>query len=212
MAKRVDARDSGASRSLANARRAMVWLRAKAPDAALIVLGGALGTAARVGAGWVVERWLGHVVPGAIAEILLVNVSGSFVLGILAGVVPVAMRHRHPHWLVGGIGFLGAYTTFSSLAYGSVQLLRSGQTAAGLLYPLGSLALGVVAVGLGDLLGASIARQRPHGAAPPHNDPGPEPIATILDAEAWAEDLLHASEGSPANESSQAEAARDGTR
>lgn len=133
------------------------WLRAKLLDVALIMLGGALGTAARVGASWAVERWLGNTLP---YDILLVNVSGSFLLGALAGLVPAQARHQHPHWLVGGIGFLGAYTTFSSLAYGSVRLLEAEQVTAGLLYPLGSVALGVAAVGSGDLMGAWVARRR----------------------------------------------------
>ena len=179
-------------------------MRAKAADVALIVLGGALGTAARVAASWAVDRWLGHTLP---YDILLVNVSGAFVLGVLAGVIPARTRHRHPHWLIGGIGFLGAYTTFSSLAYGSVQLLAAGQTTAGLLYPLGSVALGVAAVGLGDVAGTWIARRRrvheavggDASAAPATTgqrtlDERARPTDTLNAVEAWAERLLEDAE------------------
>jgi CrcB protein len=128
----------------------------KALEVALVVLGGALGTTARVLAGWAVDAWLGHGLP---YDILLVNVTGAYLLGALAGLVPASVRHQHPHWLVWAVGFLGAYTTFSSLAYGSVALLRAGRTLDGLLYPLGSLALGMLATGLGDLTGAWVQRQ-----------------------------------------------------
>ncbi|HEY7832750.1 MAG TPA: CrcB family protein [Ktedonobacterales bacterium] len=172
-------------------------MRAKSADAAMIIVGGALGTAARVAASWAVGRWLGHALP---YDILLVNVSGSFVLGALAGLVPTEVRHRHPHWLIGGIGFLGAYTTFSSLAYGSVQLLAAGQTAAGVLYPLGSVALGVAAVGLGDLAGVWLANRRRAAdqastfASGREAQPDAHPAETIEAVEAWAERLLDGGE------------------
>ncbi|HEV7129440.1 MAG TPA: hypothetical protein VGN32_18540, partial [Ktedonobacterales bacterium] len=51
-------------------------------------------------------------------------------------------------------GFLGGFTTFSSLAYGSVALLRAGRTLDGLLYPLG------------DLTGAWVRRQTSPPAPP----------------------------------------------
>lgn len=161
------------------------WLRAKALDMALIVVGGALGTAARVGASLAVGRWLGNALP---YDILLANVSGSFLLGALAGLVPAETRHRHPHWLVGGIGFLGSYTTFSSLAYGSVRLLTAGQVTAGLLYPLGSVALGVMAVGLGDLTGAWMARRRTNAGGDHRH--ASATTDTIEAVEEWAEGLL----------------------
>lgn len=185
----------------------LAWLRGKALDVALILLGGALGTAARVGASWAAGRWLGHLLPAAILDILLVNVSGSFLLGVLAGVVPAEARHRHPHWLVGSIGFLGAYTTFSSLAYGSVELLRAGQTAVGLLYPLGSLALGVAAVGLGDLVGVWMTRRRDIEM----NGSGDAPLGRserLAEVDEWAEGLLDDNE-SAADAPPRAEAARE---
>jgi hypothetical protein len=51
------------------------------------------------------------------------------------------------------VGFLGAYTTFSSLALGNVLLFADGQWLPALLYMLISIVGGVVAVLLGDLLG-----------------------------------------------------------
>ena len=48
-----------------------------------------------------------------------------------------------------GTGFLGGYTTFSTLSYDSQSLFRGGQTRAAWLNTLGSLALGVIAAALG---------------------------------------------------------------
>ena len=161
----------------------LAWLRGKALDVALILLGGALGTAARVGASWAAGRWLGHLLPAAILDILLVNVSGSFLLGVLAGVVPAEARHRHPHWLVGSIGFLGAYTTFSSLA------------------------LGVAAVGLGDLVGVWMTRRRDIEM----NGSGDAPLGRserLAEVDEWAEGLLDDNE-SAADAPPRAEAARE---
>ena len=184
----------------AGSRTRRARIASRALDVALVLLGGALGTAARVVAGWVVGAWLGNQLP---YDTLLVNVTGAYVLGLLAGLVPAAVRHRHPHWLVWAVGFLGAYTTFSSLAYGSVVLLRAGRTLDGLLYPLGSLALGVLAVGAGDLTGAWLQRRRAarnvargmhmRATAPSEHTHGAAHTA-LAEAEAWAEDLLEDTE------------------
>lgn len=67
---------------------------------------------------------------------------------------------RHPHRLVGVVGFLGAYTTFSGLARGSVQLFDSGRLLSGVLYPLASVAIGLISVSAGDRAGALLLRRR----------------------------------------------------
>lgn len=51
------------------------------------------------------------------------------------------------------VGFLGAFTTFSTYVYESFTLLSKGQWIFGLLDLLGGTLLGVVAVGLGILFG-----------------------------------------------------------
>lgn len=103
--------------------------------------------------------------PGAHAafpyDILFINLSGAFLLGLLFGLyehgAPVSQDVR----LTLGTGFLGAYTTFSSYMVGTDQLLAQGSLLAGMLYVLGSLAGGVlVAFGGFRVAGLGWARWR----------------------------------------------------
>jgi CrcB protein len=83
---------------------------------------------------------------------LLVNISGSLALGLLAG---AATAHALPvSWgLVVGTGFLGGYTTFSTFVYETFRLLEEGSRLEGALNTLGTVAAGTVAAGLGLWLG-----------------------------------------------------------
>jgi CrcB protein len=58
--------------------------------------------------------------------------------------------------LVLGTGFLGGYTTFSTLSYDTHSLFRSGQTRAAWLNALGSLGIGVASAALGLWCGAHL--------------------------------------------------------
>lgn len=81
---------------------------------------------------------------------LIVNVSGSLLLGFLTG---LALYHGFgPHDLdVAGIGLCGGYTTWSAASWESVHLLRDGHRSEAILYTFGGLAacLAVAAAGLG---------------------------------------------------------------
>jgi fluoride exporter len=81
---------------------------------------------------------------------LLVNASGSVLLGFLTG---LSMYHGFgPHDLdVAGVGLCGGYTTWSTASWESVHLHRDGHRSEAWLYSLGGLALclGVAAAGIG---------------------------------------------------------------
>jgi fluoride exporter len=83
---------------------------------------------------------------------LVVNVSGSFLLGVL---VAVAARTALPPavTVVAATGFLGAYTTFSTWVYETVRLAQEGARLAALGNAVGSLLAGVIAAGAGLALG-----------------------------------------------------------
>lgn len=120
----------------------------------LVGIGGFFGAIARyVVDTWVAER-AGVTFPFGT---LVVNLSGSFVLGVLfalaleRGMLPAEIRAPIL------IGFIGAYTTFSTLALESWRLLENGSYALGLANLVGSMALGIVAVAAGLLLGRAFA-------------------------------------------------------
>ena len=99
---------------------------------ALAFLGAAAaGAVARAEAG---RRWNRH--DGFALGTLMVNVSGSFLLGLLSETMP-------PVLTVLGVGALGAYTTFSSFARDTVALAELGRLWLAAAYVAASALLGI---------------------------------------------------------------------
>ena len=109
----------------------------------LVVLGGAVGALARHEATTVLRR-RGARASGAT---LLVNVPGSLLLGLVAGVV----HSGGPQWLLwlAGVGFCGGFTTFSSHAVEVAAALRENRGRHAVVDLLLSVVLGVAAAWLG---------------------------------------------------------------
>ena len=85
--------------------------------------------------------------------ILVVNLSGSFVLGVLAG--SAAHHGVSATWLtVAGTGLIGAYTTFSTFTFDTVRLLESREWAPAAVNVVVSLGAGLGAAALGLALGS----------------------------------------------------------
>ena len=84
---------------------------------------------------------------------LLVNVTGSFLLGVVTGLV---LDHGlgSSEQLVVGTGLLGAYTTFSTFTLESLSLLQGGETAAAVRTVTGSVIAGALAAAAGWALAA----------------------------------------------------------
>lgn len=108
--------------------------------------GGFLGANARYWlGGWISDRY-GAVFPYAT---LVINITGSFILGLFITLIteryiaPPALR------LAVAIGFVGAYTTFSTFEYETLALLRSGSLLRALLNVVLSVVAGFIAVWLG---------------------------------------------------------------
>jgi CrcB protein len=123
--------------------------------ASIPTLGLALSVAACGGAGAVLRAMLIHHIASARADPLpmgtmVVNASGSLILGFLTG---LALYHGlGPHALsILGVGLCGGYTTWSTASWESVHLARSGHLQAALTYTFGALAVCLLtnAAGLG---------------------------------------------------------------
>lgn len=87
--------------------------------------------------------------------ILVVNLSGAFVLGLLYG---AGVARYWPEWLAIGVqtGVIGAYTTYSTWAVDSVTLARGGTARAAVLNLAGSLTAGVLLAWGGASLGSAL--------------------------------------------------------
>jgi CrcB protein len=84
---------------------------------------------------------------------MVINVSGSFALGLLTGLASAHLAGA-PWLTVLGVGLLGGYTTFSTASVESVRLLMNRRWAAGLINGVGMLLLATAAAYLGLALGA----------------------------------------------------------
>ena len=83
-----------------------------------------------------------------------INVVGSLLLGIVMVVGP--SRLSATTTLALGVGFLGAFTTFSTFSYETVTMFRDGRPIAALAYVAVSTVLGVAAAAIGYRLGQSL--------------------------------------------------------
>ena len=87
---------------------------------------------------------------------MLINITGSLFLGWFMTIadqriaIPTALK------LAIATGFVGAYTTFSTYMYETDDMLRKGAGTSAMLYLLGSLILGLVAVRAGVILGQKL--------------------------------------------------------
>ncbi len=122
-----------------------------AMDVLWVGLGGGVGAIVRYGLGlWIVGR-LGPAFP---FHTLLINVTGSFLIGILLTLLTERFL-VDPAWrLLLVVGFLGGYTTFSSYTFEALALLEAGERLGAVLYVVASNGLGLAAA----LLGIVIAR------------------------------------------------------
>ncbi|MDX2033479.1 MAG: fluoride efflux transporter CrcB [Blastocatellia bacterium] len=113
----------------------------------LVLLGGALGAGCRYGVSLLVASLIG--VRQFPVATFLINVSGSFLIGVLAEWFDARANASPDLRAAILVGLLGGYTTFSSFSLETFNLLRDGAWAKALLYPVASLTLGLLAVWCG---------------------------------------------------------------
>lgn len=124
-------------------------VRAQPGVLAVIALGGALGALARYG----ITRWI-HVAKDTFPwATFWTNISGAFVLGLFLTVVIErfpARRYPRPFF---AIGFLGAFTTFSTMAVETVTLVKDGHALLGIAYLCVSIVAGLLVAYAGIVAG-----------------------------------------------------------
>jgi len=111
----------------------------------LVLLGGAVGAPLRYLADLAVQSRHDSVFPWGT---FVVNVAGSLVLGLVAG---LAYAGSAPGWVLTlvGTGFCGALTTYSTFGYETVRLVQDGARWTAMANALGSLAAGLAACAAG---------------------------------------------------------------
>lgn len=118
-----------------------------------IAIGGALGSIARFWVGSTIASRMGIKFPYGT---LIVNLSACLVIGFTLSLlgkradIGIAWRYLIP------VGFIGAYSTFSTYEWETLSILRSGAFVLGALYAGGSLILGLLAVWAGSMLGEAL--------------------------------------------------------
>jgi CrcB protein len=119
-----------------------------------VALGGAVGSVARF---WLAAAMAALTGPRFPWGTLLINVVGSFVIGWFGALTAAAGPLDVPPGvrLLVLVGLCGGFTTFSSFSLQTLELLQAGEVLPAGAYILGSVALCLLSVWLGVLLGRS---------------------------------------------------------
>jgi CrcB protein len=136
------------------------WLVALvANKVVMLSLGGALGTNARY---WL-ARWCNEATwnPAYPLGTFVINVSGSFILGLVSVIFLERLPPEHRDWyLLLGTGFCGGYTTFSTFELETLNLLRSNSWRMAAANVICSVVVGFVGVWLGFKLAGVLFPER----------------------------------------------------
>jgi fluoride exporter len=127
--------------------------------AALVLIGGTFGAAAREA----VEQAIHPAGSGFPTATFLINMAGALCLGTLLEALVRSGRdvgwRRHAR-LLGGTGFCGAFTTYSTFAVETVQLFRADHPGIAVIYVAATILGGLVATTTG--IAAAAGFQRRH--------------------------------------------------
>jgi fluoride exporter len=132
------------SEDLAKAQMTKYWM---------VGIGGFVGSIARFWLGAYITYRMGARFPYGT---FVINISGSFLIGLV-----VTLLAERTHWgpnliYLVPIGFIGAYTTFSTFEFEAFRSVRNGDLLLTFLYVLLSVAVGFLAVWLGVVCGRAL--------------------------------------------------------
>lgn len=117
-----------------------------------LALGGALGTLSRYYVQGRVADWT--IAPGA--GVFVVNIIGSFMIGLFLTLSEERFLWPAQLRLLVAVGFLGGFTTFSTLSWETLQMLELRDVVGASVNVGGSIVCGLLAVYLGSVLGRAI--------------------------------------------------------
>lgn len=130
-------------------------------DYAAVGVGGAIGTAARIGLESSIRNAVGSL-GGLPLGMLTINLVGALLLGVVYTVLvarelttPRAQRFR----AFLGVGCIGGFTSYSALATAAASMVASGQWMLAAGYGLGTVVLGAGATWVGVLIGQAMRRR-----------------------------------------------------
>lgn len=107
-----------------------------------VAAGGAFGALCRYAAITGVNSWMGRDFPYGT---MVVNILGSFLMGLLLGVIASMLPRGRELYLLAGVGALGGFTTFSAFAFDSFLLIEKGLLIQAFIYMAGSVLLALIA-------------------------------------------------------------------
>jgi len=119
--------------------------------AVLVAVAGGLGAASRFAVDGVVRSRLATMFP---LGTVIINLSGSFLLGLLAGLVAAGLPSEAQ--ILAGTGFLGGYTTFSSASVETLRLIQERRAAAVIANGLGMVVLATILAFFGLIIGSAL--------------------------------------------------------
>jgi CrcB protein len=118
---------------------------------AIVFLGGGIGAAIRYGINLSAMRWFGTAFPFGT---LLINVTGSLIMGVVAGYFAFKGDASQNWRLFLTTGILGGYTTFSAFSLDAALLYQRGEVSLAATYVLASVVLSIA----GLFAGLALAR------------------------------------------------------
>ena len=116
----------------------MIWI---------IGIGGALGAAARFIVGNIINKRTKIAYPFPLGT-WIINIAGSFLLGLITQLY-LSNNIGEWLWLFGGVGFCGAFTTFSTFGIETITLIQSNKIKLATTYVVSSIIVGVISAMIG---------------------------------------------------------------
>lgn len=119
----------------------------------VVGVGGFLGAVAR----YIVATYIGNRYGVRFPYgTFVINMSGCFLVGFIVTLLARTTASQYWRYFI-PIGFIGAYTTFSTFEYETLRAIQDGQMAAGLLNVALSVVVGFAAVWAGSVMGRVVA-------------------------------------------------------